>query len=53
MTQSASIKEIGCDAFAEALESLGLDCNPVKAEQTNRLTFLEKESKIKNNKRQY
>ena len=26
MTQSMSIKEIGCDAFAEALESFGLDC---------------------------
>ena len=26
MTQSMSIKEIGCDAFANALESFGLDC---------------------------
>ena len=25
-TQSMSIKEIGCDAFASTLESFGLDC---------------------------
>ena len=25
-TQSMDIKEVGCDAFANALESFGLDC---------------------------